>query len=124
MSRVGVFVCHCGENIARRVDVDQETDFARRLPGVAVSEHYPYMCSAPGQKLVRETIEAQGLTGVVIAACSPQLHEPTFRGASSEAGLNAYLCEMANIREQCGWVHDDMAAATTKACALVAFGVE
>ena len=124
MSRVGVFVCHCGENIARRVDVDQVTDFARRLPGVAVSEHYPYMCSAPGQKLVRETIEAQGLTGVVVAACSPQLHEPTFRGASSEAGLNPFLCEMANIREQCAWVHEDMAAATTKACALVASGVE
>lgn len=124
MSRVGVFVCHCGENIARRVDVERVTAFARRLPGVAVSEHYPYLCSAPGQKLIRETIGAHGLTGVVVAACSPQLHEPTFRGASSEAGLNPFLCEMANIREHCAWVHDDGAAATRKACALVASGVE
>jgi heterodisulfide reductase subunit A len=120
MSRVGVFVCHCGENIARKVDVEQVTAFAKRLPGVAVSEHYPYMCSAPGQKLVRETIEANDLDGVVVAACSPQLHEPTFRGASTEAGLNPFLCEMANIREHCAWVHSDGDAATEKACGIVA----
>lgn len=124
MSRVGVFVCHCGENIARSVDVEQVTQFAKGLPGVAISRHYPYMCSAPGQKLVRDTIESEGLTGVVVAACSPQLHEPTFRGATAQAGLNPFLCEMANIREQCAWVNTDAAAATAKACALVASGVE
>ncbi|MGA2805411.1 MAG: CoB--CoM heterodisulfide reductase iron-sulfur subunit A family protein [Acidimicrobiales bacterium] len=124
MSRVGVFVCHCGENIARRVDVERVAAYARRLPGVVASEDYPYMCSAPGQKKIREAIGVHGLTGVVVAACSPQLHEPTFRGASSEAGLNPFLCEMANIREQCAWVHEDGEAATEKACALVASMIE
>ncbi|HYA00151.1 MAG TPA: CoB--CoM heterodisulfide reductase iron-sulfur subunit A family protein [Candidatus Binatia bacterium] len=124
MSRIGVFVCHCGENIARRVDIERVAGFARQLPGVAVAADYAYMCSAPGQKLLRETIASQRLTGVVVAACSPQLHEPTFRGAASEAGLNPFLCEMANIREQCAWVHEDGVAATEKACALVASAVE
>lgn len=124
MARVGVFVCHCGENIARKVDVEQVTRFAGRLPGVALAEHYPYFCSAPGQKKIREAVEEQGLTGVVVAACSPHLHEPTFRGASAEGGLNPFLCEMANIREQCAWVHADAAAATDKACQIVASGVE
>lgn len=124
MARVGVFVCHCGENIARKVDVERVTEFAGRLPGVAVAEHYPYFCSAPGQKKIQEAVKEQGLTGVVVAACSPHLHEPTFRGASSEAGLNPFLCEMANIREQCAWVHTDATAATDKACQIVAAGVE
>ncbi len=124
MSRVGVFVCHCGENIARRVDVAAVAGFARGLAGVTVAEDYPYMCSAPGQKLVRDTVQAQHLTGVVVAACSPHLHEPTFRAASAEAGLNPYFCEMANIREHCAWVHEDRAAATAKAAALVASAVE
>ena len=124
ISRVGVFVCHCGENIARRVDVERVAAYPRRLPGVVASEDYPYMCSAPGQKKIREAIGVHGLTGVVVAACSPQLHEPTFRGASSEAGLNPFLCEMANIREQCAWVHEDGEAATEKACALVASMIE
>lgn len=124
MARVGVFVCHCGENVARRVDVETVAEFARRLPGVVSSEHYPYMCSAPGQKKVEEAIRDQGLTGVVVAACSPHLHEPTFRGASSHAGLNPFLCEMANIREQCAWVHPDGASATEKACEIVATMVE
>jgi len=124
MARVGVFVCHCGENIARKVDVERVTEFAGRLPGVALAEHYPYFCSAPGQKKIREAVEEQGLTGVVVAACSPHLHEPTFRGASSEGGLNPFLCEMANIREQCAWVHTDAASATDKACQIVAAGVE
>ena len=124
MARVGVFVCHCGENIARKVDVERVTAFAGRLPGVALAEHYPYFCSAPGQKKIREAVVEQGLTGVVVAACSPHLHEPTFRGASSEGGLNPFLCEMANIREQCAWVHTDGASATDKACQIVAAGVE
>lgn len=124
MSRVGVFVCHCGENIARKVDVESVAEFAGRLPGVVLTEHYPYMCSAPGQKMIREAIDEHHLTGVLVAACSPQLHEPTFRGASSAAGLNPFLVEMANIREHAAWVHQDGAAATKKACALVASGVE
>jgi len=124
MARVGVFVCHCGENIARRVDVARVAEIARRLPGVVHSEHYPYLCSAPGQKRVEEAVRAQGLTGVVVAACSPHLHEPTFRGASAQAGLNPFLCEMANIREQCAWVHADGPAATEKACEIVAAMVE
>ncbi len=124
MARVGVFVCHCGENIARKVDVDRVTQFARRLPGVALSEHYPYFCSAPGQKMIQDAVKEQCLTGVVVAACSPHLHEPTFRGASAQAGLNPFLCELANIREQCAWVHADGASATDKACQIVAAGVE
>ena len=124
MARVGVFVCHCGENIARRVDVARVADFAAGMPGVVHAEHYPYMCSAPGQKKIRETVEREGLTGVVVAACSPHLHEPTFRGATADAGLNPYLCEMANIREQCSWVHEDSEQATRKACEIVAGMVE
>jgi len=124
MARLGVFVCHCGENIARRVDAKTVAEVARRLPGVAFSEDYPYFCSAPGQKKIRAAIQDQGLTGIVVAACSPHLHEPTFRGASSQAGLNPFLCEMANIREQCAWVHTDGASATEKACDIVATMVE
>ena len=124
MSRVGVFVCHCGENIRRKVDPVQVAEFARRLPGVALVEDYPYMCSAPGQKKVQEAIREQGLTSVVVAACSPHLHEPTFRGATAEAGMNPFLCEMANIREQCAWVTENGGAATQKACEIVATMVE
>ncbi|MDP6514600.1 MAG: CoB--CoM heterodisulfide reductase iron-sulfur subunit A family protein [SAR202 cluster bacterium] len=125
MARLGVFVCHCGENIARRVDVEKVKEFANGLQGVVLSEDYPYLCSAPGQRMVEESIKDNDLTGVVVAACSPHLHEPTFRGASSEAGLNPFLCEMANIREQCSWVHaNNGAQATTKACAIVASMVE
>lgn len=120
MARVGVFVCHCGENIRRKVNPEQVVEFSRRLPGVAHAEHYPYFCSAPGQKRIREAVEEQGLTGVVVAACSPHLHEPTFRGATAEAGLNPFLCEIANIREQCAWVTADGEAATDKACDIVA----
>ena len=120
MARVGVFVCHCGENIRRKVNPEQVVEFSRRLPGVAHAEHYPYFCSAPGQKRIREAVAEQGLTGVVVAACSPHLHEPTFRGATAEAGLNPFLCEIANIREQCAWVTADGEAATDKACDIVA----
>ncbi len=124
MARVGVFVCHCGHNIAGVVDVPKVVDFTRRLPGVVFSEHYSYFCSAPGQEIVQEAIKEHDLTGVVVAACSPQLHEPTFHSASVEAGLNPVLCEMANIREQCSWVHPDGAKATEKACHIVASMIE
>jgi heterodisulfide reductase subunit A2 len=124
MAKVGVFVCHCGENIARTVKVDQVVDFAHQVPGAAVTEHYPYMCSAPGQQMVIDAIREHGLDRVVIAACSPQLHEPTFRAAAAQAGLNPHLVEMANIREHCSWVHHDPIAASAKACQTVAAAVE
>jgi heterodisulfide reductase subunit A len=124
MSRIGVFVCHCGENIARTVQIKRVVDFASHIPGVVVMEDYPYVCSAPGQKIVMEAIREQGLDGVVVAACSPQLHEPTFRAAATQAGLNPYCVEMANIREQCSWVHSDSEQATVKACETVASAVE
>ena len=124
MARIGVFVCHCGENIARTVQVQRVVDFAKNLPGAVVTTDYPYLCSAPGQKLVIDAIREHDLDRVVVAACSPQLHEPTFRVAAVHAGLNPYLCEMANIREHCSWVHGDPEAASDKACQLVAAAVE
>ncbi len=120
MSKIGVFVCHCGENIARTVRVERVTEFAKRIPGTVVSADYPYLCSAPGQKIVMDAIAEHDLDGVVIAACSPQLHEPTFRAAVQQAGLNQYRCEIANIREHCSWVHTDAEQATLKACETVA----
>ncbi len=124
MARIGVFVCHCGENIARTVKVKQVAEAARSMPGVAFATDYPYMCSAPGQKILMEAIAEHHLTGVVVSACSPQLHEPTFRRASTQAGLNPYKCEIANIREQCSWVHPDRTEATAKATAIAGSMVE
>ncbi len=124
MARIGVFVCHCGENIARAVKVKQVAEATRKIPGVAFSTDYPYMCSAPGQKILMDAVREHKLTGVVVSACSPQLHEPTFRRASTQAGLNPFQCEMANIREQCSWVHPDPAEATPKATAIVGSMVE
>ena len=115
MSRVGVFVCHCGENIARTVDCAAVAETLKDHPGVAFTTDYKYMCSDPGQALVRKAIEENNLTGVVIAACSPHMHEKTFRNASDKAGLNKYMCEMANIREHCSWIHEDRGEATAKA---------
>jgi heterodisulfide reductase subunit A len=124
MSRIGVFVCHCGENIAGTVDVAAVVEAAWGLPDVAFAADYRYMCSDPGQRLLKDAVREHGLTGVVVAACSPQMHEPTFRTAATEAGLNRYLCEMANVREQCAWVHLDQAAATAKAIDQVRLMVE
>ncbi|MEO0108073.1 MAG: CoB--CoM heterodisulfide reductase iron-sulfur subunit A family protein [candidate division WOR-3 bacterium] len=118
-ARVGVYVCHCGINIAKTVDVTAVADYASQLPGVAIARHYLYMCSQPGQDLIQKDIKELGLTRVVVAACSPRMHEPTFRGAVFGAGMNPYLFEMANIREQCSWVHDDRTLATAKAKDLV-----
>ena len=115
MSRIGVFICHCGENIARTVDTAAVADALRSHPGVAWSEDYKYMCSDPGQQLVRKAIEEHQLTGIVVAACSPHMHEKTFRAACKAAGLNPFMCEMANIREHCSWIHEDRADATAKA---------
>jgi heterodisulfide reductase subunit A len=124
MARIGVFVCHCGENIGRTVDCPAVAAAAAKLPGVVVSLDYKYMCSDPGQSMIKQAITEQKLTGVVVAACSPRMHETTFRRAAAAAGLNPYLLEMANLREHCSWVHSDRAAATAKAIDLVRVMVE
>jgi len=121
--RIGVYICHCGVNISAMVDVEQVAEFAATLPSVAVARDYLYMCSDPGQALIRQDIEEHRLNRVVVASCSPRMHEPTFRGAAQQAGLNPYLVEMANIREQCSWVHSDREKATEKAKLLVASAV-
>ncbi|MDO9171470.1 MAG: CoB--CoM heterodisulfide reductase iron-sulfur subunit A family protein [bacterium] len=124
MSRVGVFVCHCGENIGRTVDCAKVAEAAGALPGVVHSVDYKYMCSDPGQNMVRAAIRDLKLDGVVVAACSPAMHEPTFRRATLGEGLNPFRCEMVNVREQCSWVHEDRPAATEKAVDLVRMMVE
>lgn len=124
MSRIGVFICHCGENISATVDVVKVAEEAGKHEGVAYSTDYKYMCSEPGQTIIKQMIKEKGLTGVVVAACSPRMHEPTFRKACSEAGLNPYMCEMANLREHCSWVHDKSDATTKKAIDLVRMLVE
>jgi heterodisulfide reductase subunit A len=117
--KIGVYICHCGANIAGTVDVTRVVEYARGLPAVAVARDYKFMCSDPGQDLIKNDIREQGLNRIVVASCSPRLHEPTFRRVLAAAGLNPYLFEMANIREQCAWVHTDKEAATEKAMALV-----
>jgi heterodisulfide reductase subunit A len=124
MAKIGVFVCWCGSNIASTVDVKAVTAAAAAFPGVVHAAEYKYMCSDPGQNIVREAIRDKELTGLVVAACSPRMHEPTFRRLALDAGLNPYLVEMANIREHCSWVHDDRAEATAKAIETVRMLVE
>lgn len=121
--RIGVYVCHCGTNISKTVDVAAVVAFAADQPHVAVARHYKFMCSDPGQELIQKEIRELGLNRVVVAACSPLMHEPTFRRAVERAGLNRYLFAMANIREQVSWVTLDPAAATDKARALVAAAI-
>ena len=121
--KVGVYVCHCGINIASTVDVEAVTEFAQQLPNVVVARNYQYMCSDPGQALIKQDIVELGLDKVVVAACSPQMHEPTFRAVVQEAGINPYFFEQANIREQCSWVHEEGADTTEKAKRLVAAAV-
>jgi len=118
-ARVGVYVCHCGTNIAGTIDIYGLTDFAASLPGVAVAREYKYMCSDPGQALIKQDIADHSLTRIVVAACSPCLHEKTFRHATALGGLNPYFFQMVNIREHDSWVHTDKAAATAKAKDLV-----
>jgi heterodisulfide reductase subunit A len=117
--RIGVYVCHCGSNIAGVVDCPQTARWAASLPDVVIARDYRFMCSSPGQELIQEDIRTLGLDRVVVAACTPRMHEPTFQRAVSAAGLNPYFFEQANIREQCAWVHDDAEEATRKAMALV-----
>jgi heterodisulfide reductase subunit A len=121
--KIGVYICHCGSNIAGAVDVAKVTEYAGALPNVVVARDYKFMCSDPGQDIIKNDIKEKGLNRVVVASCSPRLHEPTFRRTLSSAGLNPYLFEMANIREQCAWVHTDKDMATEKAKALVGAAV-
>jgi len=114
--RVGVFICHCGTNIAGSLSVEEVKDYAMTLPGVIVADEYQYMCSTPGQNKIMDAIKEHNLNGIVVAACSPRLHEPTFRTATEEGGLNKFRFEMANIRDQNSWVHmHDWDGATAKA---------
>ena len=121
--RIGVYICHCGSNIADTVDVAAVAEFAQGLDSVVIARDYKFMCSQPGQELIKNDIKELGLNRVVVASCSPTMHEPTFRRACQEAGVNPYLFEMANIREHCSWVTEDKRLATEKAKALVSAAV-
>ncbi|MDF1555677.1 MAG: CoB--CoM heterodisulfide reductase iron-sulfur subunit A family protein [Deferrisomatales bacterium] len=118
-----VYICHCGHNIAATVDVEAVAQGLESRPGVAVVRHYPYLCSRPGQELIRRDLEDGRAGRVVVAACSPRMHEATFRKAVAEAGTNPYLFRHVNIREQCSWVHPDRAEATAKAADLIDMGL-
>lgn len=119
MQRVGVFVCWCGNNIAGTVDVERVSEVAKDIPGVVYSTNYQYMCSEIGQNLLKDAVKEHNLDRVVVASCSPRMHETTFRNAAAKAGLNPYLVEIANIREHCSWVHKDKEQGTEKAISLV-----
>ncbi|MBN1487782.1 MAG: CoB--CoM heterodisulfide reductase iron-sulfur subunit A family protein, partial [Anaerolineae bacterium] len=122
--RIGVYVCHCGSNIASVVTPSEVVEYAKDLPGVVISKEHRYMCSDPGQGLIQQDIKDYNLNRVVVAACSVAMHEPTFRGCIADAGLNAFMFEMANIREHSSWVHShEKAAATQKAKDIVAAAV-
>jgi heterodisulfide reductase subunit A len=118
MARIGVYICHCGVNIASAIDIEKVTEVINKPP-VVVARNYTYMCSDPGQELIKKDIQEFNLDRIVVAACSPRMHEPTFRKACESGGVNAYCFDMANIREQCSWVHDNKEAATDKAIDLI-----
>ncbi|MBR2902351.1 MAG: CoB--CoM heterodisulfide reductase iron-sulfur subunit A family protein [Clostridia bacterium] len=118
MQRIGVFVCWCGSNIAGTVDVHAVAEALKSEPGVVFSTDYQYMCSQAGQDIIKNAIAEHKLTGIVVCSCSPRMHEATFRKTAAAAGLNPYMVEIANIREQCSWVHKDMAIGTEKAIIL------
>ena len=118
MQRIGVFVCWCGSNIAATVDVQRVAEVLRNEPGVVHSANYQYMCSQAGQQLIKDAIKEHNLTGIVVCSCSPRMHEATFRKTAAAAGLNPYMVEIANIREQCSWIHKDIEEATEKAVVL------
>ena len=119
MQRIGVFICWCGSNIAATVDVERVAEIMKSEPGVVYSANYQYMCSENGQQLIKQAIKEHNLTGIVVGACSPRMHEATFRKAAEAAGLNPYMVEIANIREHCSWIHKNMEEATEKAVILV-----
>ena len=118
MQRIGVFVCHCGSNIAATVDVKKVVEMVSHEPGVVHAEDYQYMCSEVGQAKIIEAIREKHLTGLVVCSCSPRMHETTFRKTAERAGLNPYMVEIANIREHCSWIHKNMEEATEKAVIL------
>lgn len=118
MQRIGVFVCHCGTNIAATVDVEKVVEAIKNEPGVVHAEDYQYMCSEAGQSKIQEAIKEKHLTGVVVCSCSPRMHENTFRKAVEKAGMNPYMLEIANIREHCSWIHKNREEATEKAIIL------
>ncbi len=124
MKRIGVFVCHCGTNIAGTVDVKKVVDEVIKHPAVVHAVEYTYMCSDPGQDIIKKAIVEENLEGVIVASCSPSLHENTFRKAVSSEDMNPYLFEAANIREQCSWVHKDREAGTKKAVKIIMSMVE
>ena len=121
--RIGVFVCWCGSNIAKTVDVEAVAEAAKEFPGVVYSTNYKYMCSEPGQNMVKDAVKEHKLDRIVIASCSPRLHEPTFQRCLGDAGLNPYMVEMANLREHCSWVHEKTPETTEKAIELVRMAV-
>src|SRR3990172_6939377 len=123
MARIGVFVCWCGSNIAKMVDVKKAAEVAGGFPNVVYSTDYKYMCSDPGQTLIKEAIKEHKLDRVVIGSCSPRLHEPTFQRCIDDGGLNKYMVEIANLREHGSWVHDDKERATEKAIDLLRMAV-
>ncbi len=118
MQRIGVFVCWCGSNIAATVDVKRVAEAVRSEQGVVFSTDYQYMCSEAGQSIIKNAIKEHSLTGIVVCSCSPRMHEATFRKTAAAAGLNPYMVEIANIREQCSWIHKDMLSGTAKAIIL------
>ena len=120
MKRIGVFICHCGSNIAANVDSEHVAEISRSFPHVYYATDYMYMCSDPGQEKIVQAIKEHDLDRIVVASCSPRLHEYTFQNTLERAGINPYMFEMANIREQCSWVHSNSRElATAKAVALV-----
>jgi heterodisulfide reductase subunit A len=122
--RIGVYVCNCGTNIAKTVDCEKVAGMAAGIADVQIARSVPYACSEPGQQSIREDILAQNLDRVVVASCSPRLHEPTFRQMVQDAGLNPYILEMANLREHCSWVHmGQPEAATEKATDLTRMAI-
>jgi heterodisulfide reductase subunit A len=122
-ANIGVYICHCGSNIANTVDVVSVRKLAEKLPYVSIARDYKFMCSDPGQELIKKDIKERELNRVVVASCSPLMHEKTFQKACESAGLNRYLFQMTNLREHCSWVHKDRKAATEKAKSLVSGSV-
>jgi len=124
MARIGVYICHCGLNIAGVVNVEKVAEYAATLPDVVVAKHYAYVCSDPGQQMIQKDIRQHDLDRILIASCSPRMHEETFRETISEAGLNPFMLEMVNLREQCSWCHAETPdEATEKAKDLVRMGL-
>jgi len=121
--KTGVYICHCGTNISATVDVKDVADYSQGLETVILAREYSYMCSDPGQDLIKDDIKELGLNRIVVASCSPLMHESTFQSAAKNAGLNPYYVQMANIREQCSWVISDPTEATAKAKQMIAAAV-